>query len=89
MIFSDRILLGYGDTREKIFGKKLLTYTTVEESHHWVIPQENFQRSGRTGTDGVQIHVEERFCMLVSDASGDCVGESLGRVDGVPRGDNR
>ena len=27
--------------------------------------------------------------MLVSDASGDCVGEPLGRVDGVPGRDNR
>ena len=89
MIFSDRILLGYGDTREKTFGKKLLTYTTVEESHHWVIPQENFQRSSPPGTDGVQIHIEERFGMLVSDTSGDCVSESLGRVDGIPWRDNR
>ena len=27
--------------------------------------------------------------MLVSDTSGDCVGEPLGRVDGIPRRDNR
>ena len=27
--------------------------------------------------------------MLVSDTSSDCVGEPLGRVDGVPRRDNR
>ena len=70
-------------------GKKLLTYTTVEQSHHWVIPQEKFQRSCPTGADGVQIHVEKWFCVLVSDTFGDCVGEPLGGVDGVPWRDNR
>ena len=62
----------------------LLTYTTVQESHDRIALQENFQRSRSTGTDSIEVNVEERSFVFVSDMSRYCSNKPLGCINSVP-----
>lgn len=67
----------------------LLTHTTVKKFYHWIFLHQNLQCPRSSGTDGIEVDVEERFFILLPNISSYRLGELPGRADGVPGRNDR